>query len=706
MSPRRPVRYHAPAMTTALRRARAPLILAGWLAGIGVAPCLAQLGAENGEWRHYGGDLGSTKYSALDQIDADNFGGLEVVWRWRSVDAWVSKTVAGGEWWAPSRVVFDDWKVEQPELWRGGLAPRISSLKVTPLMVAGVLYVVTPLYQAAAVDAATGETLWVYNPRSLEAGTPAMSLLWNHRGPAYWSERGDDGKERGGRVLWGTGDGWLIAVDAETGKPVDEFGEHGRVDLMAGLPRVRRGERDSLNALTYSCASPPIVVGDLVITGSSISDRRITREAPPGDVRAYDVRTGELRWTFHTVPRAGEPGYDTWEDGSAEYTGNTNVWSMMSADAERGLVYLPIGTPTNDFYGGHRLGDNLYGDSLVALDARTGEHRWHFQTVHHGLWDYDLPAAPNLVDVEVDGRKIAAVAQITKQGFVFVFDRLTGEPVWPIEERVVPASDMPGERAAPTQPFPTKPPPFERQGITEEGLIDFTPELHAEALEIARRYRLGPLYTPPSLAVKGGGTRGTIQRPGLAGGANWWGAAFDPESGYLFVPSRDGYTVTEFYTPDPREGGTVRYTHTAGGGAAGPQGLPLLKPPYSTLTALDLRRGELAWTRPTGDGDAVRKHEALAHLALPPLGGDGATGPLVTKTLVLLGEAPGGRRAARQGLLVARDKASGETVGAVALPGSPIGTPMTYLHQGRQYIALTVSGSPPELVALALPAPQ
>ncbi|HUP21406.1 MAG TPA: PQQ-binding-like beta-propeller repeat protein [Thermoanaerobaculia bacterium] len=688
-------------MNRATRRVPA-LLFGGWLAGFGGGDCLAQGGAEVGEWRHYGGDLGSTKYSPLDQIDATRFDRLVIAWRWASVDAWMSRTVAGGEWRAPSKVVFDDWKRDQPELWRGGLAPRISSLKVTPLMVDGVLYVVTPLYQAAAIDAATGETLWVYNPKSIESGTPAMSLLWNHRGAAYWSESGEDGKEFNGRIFWGTGDGWLIAVDAASGRPIDGFGDGGRLDLMHGVPRVRRGERDYLNALTYSCASPPIVVGDVVITGSSISDRRITKEAPPGDVRAFDVRTGELRWTFHTVPRKGEHGYDTWEDGSAEYSGNTNVWTMMSADAERGLVYLPIGTPTNDFYGGHRLGDNLYAESLVAVDARTGERAWHFQTVRHGLWDYDLPAAPNVVDIVVGGRKIEAVAQITKQGFVFVFDRATGEPVWPIEERAVPASDMPGERAAPTQPFPTRPPPFEAQGIREDDLIDFTPELRQEALEIARGYRLGPLYTPPSLSSEGG-TQGTIQRPGLGGGANWWGGAVDPETGFLYVPSRDSMTVVVFYTPDPQEGGSVRYTHRSAGGVAGPRELPLLKPPYSRLTAIDLGRGEIAWMRPTGDGGDVRRHEALAQLDLPPLGGEGVTGPLVTRTLVLLGEAPGGRRGGRLGRLVARDKATGEVVGTVELPGTPIGTPMTYLHEGRQYIALTVSGSPPELVALALP---
>jgi quinoprotein glucose dehydrogenase len=664
------------------------------------APLAAQQGVRDGQWPGYGGDPGGTKYSALDQIDAGSFSRLEVAWRWPSVDAWVSRNEAGGEWWGPSRQVFAAIGEERPDLWRGGLAPRISSLKATPLMVDGVLYLATPLYQAAAIDAGTGETLWVYNPKSYETGTPTMSLLWNHRGVAYWRDASAEG-EGHARIFWGTGDGWLIAVDAKTGRPVPGFGDGGRVDLTTGIPRASRAERDHLNALLYSSSSPPIVVGDVVITGSSIADRRITKEAPPGDVRGWDARTGALRWTFHTVPHPGEVGHDTWEDGSAEYSGNANVWTQMSADPELGLVFLPIGTATNDFYGGHRPGDNLFADSLVALDAATGERVWHFQMVHHGLWDYDNPAAPNLVDITVDGRRIPAVAQVTKQGFTYVFDRRTGEPVWPIEERPVPPSDVPGERAAPTQPFPTRPPPFEAQGFVEDDLVDFTPELRAQALEIFRRYRGGPLYTPPSL--DDGATGGTLQRPGLGGGANWWGAAVDPETGVLYVPSRSSLTVVQFYTPDPEEGGTLRYTHRSAGGESGPAGLPLYKPPYSRMTAIDLNRGEILWSVPTGAGDQYRRNEAIAHLDLPPLGGDGRAGPLLTRTLLIQGEAPGERGSAQPGRLVARDKQTGEVVGEVELPRAPIGTPMTYLHQGRQYIALTIEGSPPELVALALP---
>ena len=671
---------------------------------LGVLSCTGPGVAQEGEWRHYGGDLASSKYTPLDQITAENVADLEIVWHWRSVDARLTLPVpGGGTWTGPSSVVFDQLKKDNPKLWRNNLSPRITSLKATPLMVGGVLYLATPLYQGVAIDAGTGETLWIYDPRSYESGTPTMSLLWNQRGVGYW-DNGLAGKELEARVYWGTGDGYLIAVDAATGRPVEEFGDHGRVDLSAGIERATRGERDYLNALLYSLSSPPLVVGDLVITGCSVADRRITKEAARGDVRAWDAKTGTLRWTFETIPRDGQFGVETWEGGSHLYTGNTNVWSMMSADEELGLVYLPIGTPTNDFYGGHRLGDNLFAESLVAVDLETGKRRWHFQTVHHGLWDYDLPAAPNLVDLVVDGEEIKAVAQISKQGFTYVLNRATGEPVWPIEEQPVPPSDMPGERAAATQPIPSRPPPFEYQGVRVDDVIAFTEELRQGALEILAQYRIGPIYTPPSLPGPDG-KKATLMRPGVGGGGNWWGAAFDPEEQVLYVPSRNSLGAVEFYTPDPTEGGTVRYTHRSVGGPAGPQGLPLMGPPYSRLSAIDLNRGEIAWQTPTGNGDRYRKHEALAHLDLAPLGGDGMTGPLLTPGIVFLGEQPGGRGSGEPGRLVARSKSDGALLGHVDLPGTPIGTPMSYLHQGRQYVAVTVAARPPELVVVALPEP-
>ena len=660
-----------------------PLVLLGLSAA-------AQPGAADGEWRTYGGDLYSSKYSPLDQINADNLADVTVAWRWKSSDAFISKSVAGGEWWASSDLVFDDLQVDNPDRWRSGMAPRLGSLKATPLMVDGTLYMVTALYQAVAIDASTGKTLWVFNPKSYESGTPTMSIYWQHRGPAYWT----DGQDK--RIYWGTGDAYLYALDAETGRPCEDFGNGGRVDLMEGLPRADREERDYLNAMLYSCASPPLVVKDVVITGSSVADRRVTKEAVPGWVRAWDVKTGELRWIFKTIPWEGQFGVETWENDSWKYSGNANVWTQMSADPELGYVYLPTGTPTNDFYGGHRLGDNLFAESLVCVDVETGERVWHFQTVHHGLWDYDNPAAPNLLDVTIDGKLVKAVAQVTKQGFVYTFDRATGEPIWPIEERPVDTdTDMPGERLSPTQPFPTRPAPFEYQGVSLDDLNAFTPELNRLAREIIKDYKIGPLFTPP-------GMKGTIMRPGLGGGANWSGAAVDPETGILYVPSRAGYSVVHFYTPGPELGGTVNYTHGARGGRAqGPKGLPLFKPPYSRLTAIDMNTGEHVWMTPTGNGDNVRKHPDLAHLNLPPVGGEGRTGPLLTKTLLFLGQAPRGGDASPT--LTAYDKATGTVVGEIELPGSPIGAPMTYMLDGKQYIALTVTGRPPELVALSLP---
>lgn len=664
-----------------------------------VAVGQTQKGATTGEWTGYGGDNSSAKYSPLDQINKDNFAQLKIAWRWKSVDAFLSKQTVGGEWWSKAENIFEDLQEENPTRWREKRAPWNDALKATPLMVGGMLYLATPLSVAAAIDAETGETVWAFNPKTYETGTPAMSFQWNHRGVAYWT----DDKEA--RIFWGTGDGWLYAVDAKTGRPCKNFGEGGRVDLMKNIPRASRKERDYLNAIEYSVTSPPIVVRNTVIVGSAISDRRITKEAPPGDVQAFDARTGQVKWIFHTVPRAGEFGVETWENDSWKYSGNTNVWSMMSADNELGYVYLPIGTPTNDFYGGHRPGNNLFADSLVCVDVETGKRVWHFQTVHHGLWDYDNPCAPNLIDIMVDGKKVKAVAQVTKQGFCYVFDRVTGKPVWPIEERSVPPSDIPGEKAAPTQPFPTKPAPFEYQGVTLDDLIDFTPEMRAEAVKEISRFRIGPLFTPPSLDMQGG-TQGTVQRPGEGGGANWPGAAVDPETGILYVSSRNGFSVMHLYSPEPEKGGSVRYTHRQRGESPrGPHGLPIFKPPYSRLTAIDMNKGEHVWMTPLGIGASrIRGNPALKGLKLPPLGGAASRGPIVTKTLLITtidgavfeGDNEGPK-------LVAYDKATGKIIGKVDLPAGAIGIPMTFMLKGKQYIALTIGGDTPQLIALCLP---
>lgn len=664
-------------------------------------PLGAQQGTLDGQWRSYGGDLGSTRYAPLDQIDCNNFDQLEQVWSWQTIDTSLSKSGPRGEWWGDAKSIFKALSNEEPDRWRGRRPPRISSLKATPLMVDGVLYLSTPLYQAAAIDASTGRTLWVYNPKSYESGTPAMSLTWNSRGVAYWT----DGK-KDERIYWGTGDGYLHAVNAKTGQPCLDFGDNGRVDLTVGIPRATRGEKDELGALLYSVSSPPIVCRDVLVTGSCISDRRDVQGTPPGDVRGWDVRTGKRKWTFHTIPKAGEYGNETWENESWKYTGNSNVWTMMSADESLGYVYLPTGTPTNDFYGGHRLGDNLFAECLVCVDVETGKRVWHFQAVHHGIWDYDFPCAPILADIKVDGRSIKAVAQPAKQGFCFVFDRVTGEPVWPIEERPVAQSTIPGEKTSPTQPFPTKPPPYAGQGSGDDQLIDFTPELRAEAIELLKDFTRGPLFTPPSLSETGG-NQGTIQRPSLVGAINWNGGAFDPETGLLYVPSYDGITVTVFYEPKKREVETVRYTHGGlrGRRPEGPQGLPIFKPPYSRMTAINLHLGANEWMKPAGIGsDAIRNHPALAGVDLPALGGERRGGPIVTKTLMICTASPPyGEKGEPEYFLLAYDKATGDIAGKVALPGRPIGTPMTYQLGGQQFIALTVSDGVPKLVAYSLP---
>ena len=647
-----------------------------------------------GEWPTYGGDLANSKYSPLDQITAANFASLRIAWRMKSPDGFLSLTLPDGtEWSADSKTIFDELNRLEPKRWRDGQPPFVQNYKVTPLMVGGTLYVNTPSSVGAAYDARTGALKWVYNPKSYEAGTTTMSLRWNQRGVAYWRAGNDE------RIYWGTGDGYLIAVDAKTGRPIPGFGTNGKVDLMEGLPRAKRGQRDYLNALTYSVQSPPIVVKDLVITPAAISSLIKTKEQIPGWIRAFDVRTGKVRWTFQTIPSKGEFGSDTWADGSNEYAGKVTVWTMMSADEELGHVYLPTNTTAPDFYGAHRLGDNLYAESVVALDVNTGKRMWHFQTVHHGLWDYDNPAAPNLLDITVNATRIKALAQITKQGYVYTFDRVTGKPVWPIEEKPVPPSDVPGEKAAPTQPIPSKPSPFEYQGSHPGDLVDFTPEIRAMAEKAIQGFRTGPLFTPPSL-------EGTISRPGTTGGANWGGAAVDPATGMMYIPSRNAHAVLRLAKPESAIDSNLLYIQTPGRNPTMPEGLPLFKPPYSRITAIDMNSGNHAWMVPAGTGDRIRNNPRLKGLNLPALGGDSTfSGPLLTKTLLIYALTAGGSKGGPR--LVAYDKALGREVASVDLPGAAIGTPMTYLLDGKQYIAITVQGRTstdvPELISLALP---
>jgi quinoprotein glucose dehydrogenase len=602
------------------------------------------------DWPSFGNDPRNTKYAPLDQIDRTNFGRLEIAWRWRS----------------PAQEVAAANRAAKP-----------AQFKAIPLKIGDRLYVATEIAQIAALDPGTGEQLWLYDPEGWRGGRPA-NVGFQHRGVAYWPGGGDP---RAARVFVPTHDRRLVAVDPHTGEPVAGFGVGGVVDLLPDRGAAHFGRRVNPRLLTHS--SPPAVVGDVVIVGSIVHDGAVRREAPPGHVRAFDVRTGELRWTFHTIPQEGEPGVETWEEGSWRYTGNTNVWSTMAVDAELGRVYLPVSTPTNDFYGGHRLGDDLYAESVVCLDAATGERLWHFQAVHHGLWDYDLPTAPNLVDLLVDGRQVRALAQVSKQGFTYVLDRVTGEPVWPIEERAVPPSDVPGERASPTQPFPTRPPPFERQGMTEDQLLDLTPELHTEAREIFARFRGGPLFTPPSLGS------GTIQLPGAGGGANWPGAAYDPETHTLYVPSSTAPSVHPLSQPDPARS-DLAYVGSFLAAARGPRGLPLIKPPWGRVTAIDLDRGEHLWMTPNGWGPG--EHPALAGLGLGMLGG-GSGAPLVTKTLLFVTQERGLGDDDSPRLNVF-DKATGQLLGHVPLPDTPYGAPVTYLYRGRQFLVVAVGGGP------------
>jgi quinoprotein glucose dehydrogenase len=627
---------------TVIANSRVPAILAAIVLVVSSFVQADDRGTAAGQWRYYGGDAGSTKYSPLETINKDNVGKLKVVWSWDSPDLPLQKA---------SRSL-------------GSFA-----YEVTPLAVNGTLYASTSLAQVAAIDGRTGKSLWVYNPESYKAGRPT-NLGFVHRGVAYWSSGGQE------RIYIASHDSQLRAIDAKTGTPVSEFGDGGKVDLTKAIPLA--------SMRNYTCTSPPVVCRDVVVVGSSISDGPQMKEAPRGDVQAFDVRTGKPAWIFHVIPQEGEFGNNTWENESWKYTGNANVWTLMSVDDELGYVYLPFSTPTNDWYGGHRLGDNLFAESLVCVEAATGKRVWHYQTVHHGLWDYDLPAAPVLCDIKVDGKPIKAVAQITKTGFTFVFDRLTGKPVWPIEERPVPQSTIPGEKSSPTQPFPTKPAPYERQGSTEDNLIDFTPELRAEAVKILNEYDHGPIFTPPT-------ERGTINLPGWAGGGNWWGAAFDPDTSMLYVPSITAAIVVKLNKPDSNRSNLnyVRGGPAFAGGVDGPEGLPLWKPPYGRVTAINLSTGEHAWMIPHGDGPREQVSKVVGK-DVGPLGSGGG-GPLLTKSLLFIGQGAGGRGARAgggQSVFRAFDKSTGKVVAELPLPAPPSGTPMTYVADGKQYITL------------------
>ena len=625
--------------------------------------------AKPGEWRYLNADPLSTRYSPLDQITKDNFNNLKIAWRWKP-----------GIPPAPSSLGGTAQSNGDPVL-------AMYRSEATPIMAGGVLYETAGGQRVvAALDAAPGKQLWRWDGM-YENGRDRKAPRRNAgRGVAYWT----DGREA--RIFVITTGFYLVALDAKTGVPVKQFGMNGAVDLMAEL------HVDFDHVTRIGNSSPPMVYRDTVIVPPALEEGFVpsSMHNTPGYVMAFDAHTGKQKWVFHTVPKEGEFGADSWEGKSNAYSGNTGVWAPISVDPELGRAYLPVETPTDDYYGGHRLGSDLFANSVVAVDLETGKRIWHYQITHHDIWNYDLPSAPALVNMTVNGRPVKALVQLTKQGYAYVLDRVTGEPVWPIEERPVPASDVPGERAWPTQPHPTKPAAYDYQGYNENDLIDFTPELRAEAIKVAKQYRLGPLFTPPS-EIKANGTKGTWYNPGGTGGSLWQSGAFDPETSYFYIPSKTGPGITTVRN-DPKS--DLRFSRGPGGDL-NVQGLPILKPPYSRITALDLSTGNFAWVAPLGTTPArVTNHPALRGINLPNTGGIGLQATLlVTKTLLIAGEGWGGAPVAR-----AYDKKTGAVAGEVSIPGMMGSMPMTYMVNGKQYIAFTVGMPtvPAELVALAL----
>jgi quinoprotein glucose dehydrogenase len=588
------------------------------------------------DWPVWGGDQGGGHYSTLADINTTNVSKLHQAWTWKT-----------------SETEFKEY------------GTRPGSFENTPLMIDNVLYVTTPYNRVVALDPENGTELWSYDPKSYVDGQPPNGTGYVHRGIAAWRDRSDGNRTR---IFLNTRYR-LISIDAKTGKPMRSFGDNGVVDLSQGLVW-------QINKMHYTETSPPVIYKDLVIVGNGVGDRLSYKNDPPGDVRAFDARTGKRVWSFHTIPQAGELGNDTWGNESWKFTGHTNVWAPFSLDEKRGLVYLPVSTPSNDFYGGNRPGNNLYGESLVCLDANTGAMKWYFQIVHHGLWDYDLATAPTLATITVAGRKVDVVVQLTKQGFAFVFDRVTGQPIWPIEERPVPASDVPGEHASPTQPFPTKPPAYSPQGVSLDDAYDATPELKAEAQAEMKKYRLGPLFTPPSL-------QGTLGRPGIIGGANWGGAAFDPDTGLLYIKTTNQPAIfrvkkTDRSAANPRASEVdAEWSGDLGAQATFHGRLPLTKGPPGQVTAIDLNQGTIAWTQPFSTA--------------------GPQGGVVTKGgLFFLG--------GQDTSLHAMDKSTGKDLWQGPLGERSYGTPLTYrTRAGHQFVVIaTGQGTNAALVGFSL----
>ncbi len=613
------------------------------------------------EWLSYHGDSNSTHYSALDKINKDNVQNLEIAWRWHTIN-----------------------HGPQPEF----------NYEATPLMIDGVLYTTAGRRRdVVAIDPVTGENLWMYR---LDEGNRRGPRVNSGRGIAMWRNEGVT------RLILITPGYQMLVLDPSTGRPDPTFGTNGIVDLRVDLED--RFEVD-IEAIPAGSTTPPMVVGDVVVVGATFPSggSPASPKGAAGNIRGYDVHTGQLLWKFHTIPQAGEFGVESWRNDSWQFTGAAGAWSTMSADLERGIVYVPVEAATGDMYGGHRPGDNLFSQSLIALDAKTGERRWHFQLVHHDVWDYDPPTGPVLAELVVDGVTIPAAIQVTKQGMIYTFNRVTGEPVWPIVETPVPQNGVPGEQLSSTQPIPSKPAPFERLGLTEDDLIDFTPEIKAEALRILEGYTWGPLFTPPSIVDETNG--GTVFMPGFGGGANWQGVAFDPETNILYIPSTS-HPMKVGLGKDTRNT-EFDYAMTSRGiTMEGPFGLPLIKPPYGRITAIDMNAGEHLWMMANADTpDEIKNNPKLQGVDLPERTGHGDRGALLlTKTLLFAGEGAGlyGGQTGGGPLFRAHDKMTGEILAEIELPAKQTGLPMTYAIDGVQYIVIPIgdTGHPGELVAL------